>query len=175
MKLFILITALMSFNVMAESTIKKTFDGKRRICDEKVDVGNRSYNLKIESEEIEGDKRNVVLKVLFFKCAESDSGFQVQASSADEILHNYIILPGKKLGQTDNKLVSAIISARDAKGKLLESAPVEQVEGGTIVRLSLDKDAQKVFVEAHVVTDITSPIGNLEGELQHMGGFVLNF
>lgn len=175
MKFIALLACLVSLNSFAATKIQKTFDGGAAKCLEGADVGSRAYNLEVISEKIVGDKRQVVLNVLFYKCAEVVSGYGLRSSSSDEILHSFIILKNGDVGQTNNKLVSLSFAAIDSDGKLQSEDNVKENGGKFIVNLSIDKDVKKVSILSTSVTDITSDIGNLSGVVNRGGGYILSF
>ena len=165
MKLIALFLCFFSLNSFAEakSTVKKTFDGGAAVCRDQVDVGSRAYNLQIASEKISGDTRYVTLNVIFYKCDEVVSGYGLRPSSPDEILHSFILLPDGKMGQTNNKLVAGSFAAISENGKVLSSDKVSENGGNFQVNLAFNKNLKHVFIEATLISNISSAVGNLDG------------
>ncbi len=163
----------------ASTTLSRNNDGMNARCSEKSQVGVRSYSLRLLSEEIitskEEETRDVALEVRFTKCAEVNGGYRLVDSSSDEILHSYIILNDGTLGTTNNKLVAVNFYAVDPKGVTLSTLSLGKTPGTYTIFLSFKKDVKKAYLLAELTSNITSPIGSIEGLVQRYGGFILSF
>lgn len=174
----VLFSLMLATSTFAETKILRNNDGMDARCSVKADVGRRSYSLSLVSEKIEGDTRTVSLKVNFKKCAEVENGFAQQDSSADEILHSYIVMKDGTLGQTDNKLVAVEFSLVKADGVKLNTLSVnaaDQDEDDFIVDVKVNKNFAKVYVLAVLTSNISSSESSIEGLEQRYGGYVLSF
>lgn len=159
----------------AETTITRNNDNMNAVCRTKADVGSRLYTLKLDSETIVDETREVALVVSFLKCAEVDNGFKVVDSSSDEILHSYIVLNDGTLGSTDNKLTAVNFYAVDSKGVTLSTLSLGKAPGTFRIFLSFKKDVKQAYLLAELTSNISSPIGSIDGLVQRYGGYVLNF
>lgn len=181
MKFFFIATSLLliASTTFADTTLSRNNDGMNAKCTEKADVGRRSYTLALLSEKITSldaeETRDVTLEVRFTKCAEVGTGFKLVDSSSDEILHSYIILNDGTLGTTDNKLVAVNFYAVDAKGVTLSTLSLGKAPGTFRIYMTFKADVKKAYVLAELTSNITSPIGSIEGLVQRYGGFVLSF
>jgi hypothetical protein len=172
---FLTIFLFLTTTAFAETAITRNNDNMNAICKTKADVGFRSYTLKLESEEILNDTREVTLEMSFLKCAEVDNDYKFVASSSDEILHNYIILNDGALGTTNNKLTAVNFYAVDPKGVTLSTLSLGKAPGTFRIFLSFKKEVKKAYLLAELTSNITSPIGSIDGLVQRYGGFVLSF
>lgn len=163
----------------AATTLSRSNDGMNARCFEKSQVGLRSYRLTLLSEKIivAGDEetRDVTLEVKFSKCAEVDGSYKIVDSSSDEILHSYIVLKDGTLGTTDNKLTAVNFYAVDPKGVTLSTLSLGKAPGSFKIFLSFKKDVKQAYLLAELTSNITSPIGSIEGFVQRFGGFILKF
>lgn len=175
MKYLTLALVLFSLNSFAATSIKKTFDGGEAKCLDQVDVGSRAYNLKVQNEVSIGENRIVTLKVNFYKCAEVPSGYGLRESSASEVLSSFILLPNGKMGMTKNTLVATQFFATDADGKVLGVSALLNSKDLSTVTFTINNKIKKIFIDAKLISNISSPIGSLEGVEQMYGGFVLSF
>ena len=175
----LVLSFLIASTTFAAVTLSRNNDGMNARCFEKADVGRRSYNLALLSEKITTqdaeETRDVALEVRFKKCAEVDGEFKIVDSSADEVLHSYVVLNDGTLGTTNNKLAAVNFYAVDAKGVTLSTLSLGKAPGTFIIYLSFKADVKKAYVLAELTSNITSPIGSIEGLVQRYGGFVLNF
>lgn len=174
MKYLILALCLFSFKSYAATSIKKTFDGGEARCLEMSEVGSRAYNLEVLKEVVFGDSKILTLKVNFYKCAEVPSGYGLRPSSPDEVLSSFIIRPDGSIGMTKNTLVQSTFYATDVDGKVLGISDLLIGEKKSTITFTINKKIKRVFIDANLTSDITSPIGNLEGVVQKYGGFVLS-
>lgn len=174
-----LVTITLSQPTFAATTLSRNNDGMDARCNHKSQVGTRSYSLNLLSEELTTtgveETRDVALEVKFRKCAEVDGGYKIVDSSSDEILHNYIILNDGTLGTTDNKLTAVNFFAVDSKGVTLSTLSLGKVPGTFRIFLTFKRDVKKAYLLADLTSNITSPIGSIEGLVQRYGGFVLSF
>lgn len=175
----LVLSFLLVSTTFASVTLSRNNDGMNARCFEKADVGSRSYKLALLSEKITmqdaEETREVDLEVRFAKCAEVDGGFKIVDSSADEILHSYIVLKDGTLGTTNNKLAAVNFYAVDAKGVTLSTLSLGKVPGTFRIYLSFKADVKKAHILAELTSNITSEIGSIEGLIQRYGGFVLTF
>jgi len=174
---FLLLSALflVASTSFASTVITRNSDYMDAYCRVKADVGFRSYKLNLRSEKITEDTRELEFGVSFFKCAEVGEKFVFQSSPASEILHNYIILNDGSLGVTDNKLVSANFTLVNANGEKINTLLINSNEEDMVIKLSVKKDVTKVYVLAYLTSNISSPVGSIEGLVQRYGGYVLSF
>jgi hypothetical protein len=170
MKLFALALIFASFNSFAVTSIKKTFDGGEARCLEMNEVGSRAYNLEAINDVVIGDSRIVTLKVNFYKCAEVPSGYGFRPSTASEVLSSFILLPNGKIGMTKNTLVKTTFFASNTDGKNLS---ISDLSKNSTITFTVNKSEKKFFVDAALESNISSELGNLDGIVQHYGGFVI--
>jgi hypothetical protein len=170
---------LIASTAFADTTLSRNNDGMTARCSEKADVGRRSYSLTLLSEKITTqdaeETRDVALEVRFTKCAEVGNGYKLVDSSSDEVLHSYIVLNDGTLGMTDNKLVAVNFYAVDAKGVTLSTLSLGKAPGTYRIYLSFKTDVKKAYVLAELTSNISSPVGSIDGLVQRYGGFVLSF
>lgn len=176
MKFFILLTSLLLASTsFAATKITRNDDYMNAYCREKSDVGFRSYKLKLNSETLIEDSRVLELEVSLFTCTEVENGFAFKAISADEILHNYIILNDGSLGVTDNKLVSVAFRLVNADGVKMDALSINSSPEKMVFKVAVKQDVKKVYALAEFTSNISSPVGSIEGLVQRYGGFVLSF
>jgi hypothetical protein len=174
--LSVCLSLFLTTTTFAATTLSRNNDGMDARCSEKSYVGSRSYTLKLISETMTNEEtRDVELEVKFTKCAEVEGGFKIVDSSSDEILHNYIILNDGTLGTTDNKLTAVNFYAVDPKGVTLSTLSLGKVPGTFKIFLSFKKDVTQAYILAELTSNISSPIGSIDGLVQRYGGFVLSF
>lgn len=177
--IFIVTSLLIASTTFAGTTLSRNNDGMDARCTHKSQVGTRSYNLKLLSEKMTTtenfETRDVELEVKFTKCAEVENGYKIVDSSSDEILHSYIILNDGTLGTTDNKLTAVNFYAVDPKGVTLSTLSLGKAPGTFRIFLSFKKDVKQAYLLADLTSNISSPIGSIDGLVQRYGGFVLSF
>lgn len=173
MKFIALALLVLSFNSFG-ATLKKTFDGASARCEEMSEVGLRAYNLEVVKEVQSAKSTSLTFKVNFYKCAEVPSGYGLRASSANEVLSSFILLPNGKIGMTKNTLTKAVFYAQTPAGMNVAVGEMKRVGNESFVTLTLPKETKRVFIDADMTSDITSEIGNLKDNVQKYGGFVLS-
>jgi len=175
--LFLTATFLLASTTFASTVITRNKDNMDAYCRVKADVGFRSYKIELRSEKVMEDARELELEVSLFKCVEVENGFAFKRSFPGEILHNYIILNDGTLGVTDNKLVSVNFSLVKADGAKFNTLSINSADDTDtmLVKLSVKKDITKVYMLAEFTSNISSPIGSIEGLVQRYGGYVLSF
>ena len=175
MKFLSLIAVLFSFNAFAETTIQRTFDGKDARCETLGDTGKRFYKLEIQSENVTEDKCELVLNVLFYKCALNGNVLALVKSDANEVLHGHVLLNNGELGLTNNTLVSAKFALIDQNERLVGQSQVNLNEEAKTISFSFNKDIKRVFVIGAFKSTVELPTGEVFKDMfEYVGGFAIN-
>lgn len=176
MKFLFLSLLALSFNSFAETTILRTFDGKNARCEIKGDVGKRFYKLKLESEKLVDERREIDLKVLFYACAEVDGKFAPVPTAATETTESYVLLANGELGKTKNTLLAANFAATDKNEVFLGKVGLNLNSEDSVIHFSFDKNLDRAFITAAFKSKIELPDGtSIDDVFEYLGGFVLKF
>lgn len=146
-------------------------DGARATCSALYEVGQRSYNLTAVRSVLNGDSRVVTFKVNFYKCAKvASAGYEFRASTAKEVLSSYFLLPNGKMGVSKDSLVKTNFFASNFDGYVLASSALAD---NSTITFTVKKSEKRLFVDAVLISTISTEFGNLEGFSQNYGGFVV--
>jgi hypothetical protein len=75
MKLFVLLTALLSTSVFAQDQLLKTIDGSVATCESKADVFNMTLKSVYRAKMVKVTEGTAELNIEFLKCVEKDGNF----------------------------------------------------------------------------------------------------